>query len=112
MLTPAATEAELRRLAKKLEERTDALAELLQAAAEADVTYRLTYAKALLAADGKTVSDREAQATLHTAAELYERKTTEAVADACREAVRSLRDQLSAVQSVNANVRHAAGLAS
>ena len=35
---------------------------------------------------------------------------TEAVADACREAVRSLGDQLSAVQSVNANVCHLVGL--
>jgi hypothetical protein len=110
MLTPAATEAELRRLAKKLEQRTDELAPLLQAAAEADVAYRVEYAKALLVADGKTVGDREAQATLDTEKELWARKTSEATADACREAVRSLRDQLSAVQSVNANVRHAAGL--
>jgi lactam utilization protein B len=110
VLTPSATEAELRRLAKKLEDRTDVLAELLQTAAEADVTYRVSFAKALLDAKGKTVAEREAHATLFTSGELYERKTTEAVADACREAVRSLRDQLSAVQSVNANLRHAAGL--
>ena len=42
--------------------------------------------------------------------ELRERKTTEAVADACRDAVRSLWDQVSAVQSVNANLRHLVGL--
>ena len=42
--------------------------------------------------------------------ELRERKTTEAVADACRDAVRSLWDQVSAVQSVNANVCHLVGL--
>lgn len=103
MITPAATEAELRRLAHKLEERTDALAGLLHAAAEADVTYRIAYSKALLAASG-TVAEKEAQATLACEKQLWTRKTAEATADACREAVRSLRDQLSAVQSVNRNV--------
>ena len=81
------------------------MADLLAAAAEADVRYRLAYAKALLRADGDTVGEREAAALLTVADELAERKTTEAVADVCREAVRSLRDQLSAVQSVNANAR-------
>jgi hypothetical protein len=109
-VTPAAAEAELRRLARKLEERTDALAGLLRTAAEADVAYKLAYARALLRAAGDTVSEREAAATLAVADELRDRKTTEAVADACREAVRSLRDQLSACQSLNANTRYAAGL--
>jgi hypothetical protein len=112
VLTPAATEAELHRLTKKLEERTDALAGFLEAAAEADVAYRFAYAKALLRADGDTIPIREANATLAVEQELWDRKTTEAVADACRETVRSLRDQLRAVQSVNANVRYAAGLTS
>lgn len=108
-LTPTQTEAELRRLAHKLEERTDALALLLMEAAEAEVAYRVAYAKALVQAEG-TVPVREALATITAEALLRERKRAEAVGDACREAVRSLRDQLSAVQSVNANVRHAAGL--
>jgi hypothetical protein len=111
-VTPHQAETELCRLARKLEERTGALADLLQTAAAADVSYRLAFAKALLAAEGATVAEREARATLATEAELRERRTTDAVADACREAVRSLRDQLSAVQSVNANVRHLAGLSS
>jgi hypothetical protein len=42
--------------------------------------------------------------------ELRERKTTEAVVDRCREAVRSRWDQVSAVQFVNANVCHLGGL--
>lgn len=110
MLTPAKTEEELRRLAKKLEARTDALAGLLQAAAEADVEYRVNFARALLVSRAKTVAEREAEATVTCEDLLWKRKISEAEADACREAVRSLRDQLSAVQSVNANVRHAAGL--
>jgi hypothetical protein len=111
-VTPAAVEAELRRLAHKLEDRTDALAGLLKTAAEADVEHKLAYAKAILKAEGGTVAEREAAATLAVEAELRDRKASEAVADACREAVRSLRDQLSAVQSVNANVRYHAGLSS
>jgi len=109
-VTPAMAEAELRRLARKLEERTDALAELLTTAAAADVAYKVAFAKALLQATGATVAEREAHATLATQTELTTRKVSEAIADACREAVRSLRDQLSAVQSVNANVRHLAAL--
>jgi hypothetical protein len=73
------------------------------------VGYKLAYARAPLRADGDTVSEREAHALLAVADELRG-KATEGVADACREVVRSLRDQLSAVQSVNANVRHLAGL--
>src|SRR5262245_41427284 len=100
-VTPAAAEAELRRIAKKLEQRTDSLADLLCAAATADVTYKLAFAKALLRAVGDTVAEREAVALLAVEHELRERKATEAVADAAREAVRSLRDALSAAQSIN-----------
>ena len=69
LVTPAAAEAELRRVAHKLEERTDALAGLLQAAADADVAYRLEHARVLLAADGSTVAERQAAATLAVADE-------------------------------------------
>jgi hypothetical protein len=106
---PAQVENELRRLARKLESKTDALAELLIAAAKADVAYRVSHAKALLAADG-TVQERDAIAVLAVKDALLERKITEAVADAARESVRSLRDQLDAVRSINANTRYAAGL--
>lgn len=109
MLTPHEAEETMIRIAHKLEEQTDALAELLMAAAEADVTYRVAYAKAILRAEGK-VAEQEAKATLECEEILFRRKTTEAIADACRESVRSLRDQLSAAQSANANVRSLAGL--
>ena len=110
MLTPAACEEELRRLSKKLEERTDALAGLLVNAATTDVDYRVEHAKALLRSVCPTDKQREADATEQTAELLRTRKVSEAHADACREAVRSLRDQLSACQSANANVRFQAGL--
>jgi len=104
-LTPDTITEEVRRLARKLEQRTDDLAELFQTAAEADVAYRVEYAKALLVADGKTAGEREAVAVTRCARLLEARKTSEAVADSARESVRSLRDQISAVQSVGAMVR-------
>jgi hypothetical protein len=112
VITPAAAERELSRLSVKLEEQTDALALLLHAAAEADVNYKLAHARALLGADGDTVGEREAGAILACADLLRERRISEAVADAARESIRSLREQLGAVRSINANVREQAGLSS
>jgi hypothetical protein len=66
-VTPHQVEAELRRLARKLEECTDSLCGFLRDAAEADVSYRLAYAKALLAAEGATVAEREACAVRSSA---------------------------------------------
>jgi len=109
-VTPAQAEAELRRLARKLEAKCDELPGLLRAAGAADVAYKLAYAKALLRAEGDTVAEREARATLAVADELTTRKTTEAVADAAKESIRALRDQLSAAQSINSNVRYTSGL--
>jgi hypothetical protein len=103
--SPEDVEREVRRLARKLEAKTDELAELFHDAAEAEVAYRVEYAKALLVADAKTVAEREAAATVYCEKLLWDRKTKEAVADAAREAARSLRDQISAVQSVGAMVR-------
>jgi hypothetical protein len=83
-ITPAEVEAEMRRIARRLEDRTDALAGLLESAAEADVACRLAFPRQLLVAEGSTVAEREAAATLAVASELRARKTTEAVADAFR----------------------------
>ena len=110
MLTPGQCEDELRRLSKKLEDKTDALAGLLQEAAQAEATYRIEHAKALLRSVCPTDKQKDADATEQTAVQLTLRKTSEAVADAAKESVRSLRDQLSACQSANANVRFQAGL--
>jgi hypothetical protein len=111
IITPAEAEAELTRLSAKLEEKSDELPGRLQTAAEADVAYRLAYARALVRAEGDTVSEREAGATLAVETELRDRKYSEAIADACRESIRSLREQLRACQSINANARERAGLA-
>jgi hypothetical protein len=104
-VTPETIENEVRRLARKLEERTDELAVLFRAAAEADVAYRVAYAKALLASNEKTVGRQEADATVKTADLLQARKIAEALAESAKESTRSLRDQISAVQSVGAMLR-------
>lgn len=108
-LTAQQAEDALGRLAWRLEAKTDALSSLLLDAAEAEVRYKVAYAKALLRSELKTVAEREADATLQCENELMARKTTEAVADACRESVRSLRDQLDAVRSLNASARDQSG---
>jgi hypothetical protein len=100
MLTQAGIEQEIHRIAGRLEERTLTYAELAEVAAEADVVYRVAHAKALLASARNTVSMREADATIECESLLRSRRVSEAVADACKEAVRSLRDQLSALQSL------------
>ena len=119
MLTPADCEEELRRLCNKLEERTDALGKLLTDAAERDYEYRQAYAEAQLkVAEGEldtpslkpTVAEKDAVVTTHIAGHTKLHLRSKAEAQACLEVVRSLRDQISAVQSANANVRGQAGL--
>jgi hypothetical protein len=104
-------EQEVRRLARKLEQQTDELATLFREAAEAEVRYRVEYAKSMYKAPGATFKDREAWATANTAELLLDRKVKEAVAEAAKQSVYSLRDQISAVQSVGAMVRASMGLA-
>lgn len=104
-VTPASIENEIRRLARKLEQKTDDLAELFETAAKAEVTYKIEFAKQVLSSSAKTVGEREAAATAACAGLYFDRKVAEAVADAARESVRSMRDQLSAVQSVGALLR-------
>jgi anti-sigma regulatory factor (Ser/Thr protein kinase) len=104
-LTPQRVDDELRRLSRRLEAKADELAELAGAAAEADVAYKVEHAKALLRSALKTVAEREAEATILTERLLRDKRTKEAVAEACKEACRATRDQLSACQSIASNLR-------
>lgn len=103
--TPSSVEREVRRLARKLEDKADELAVLFREAGEAEALYRVEYAKALLLSEKKTVAEREADATVRCELLLKDRKAKEAVADAAKEAGRHLAAQLNAVQSVGAMVR-------
>ena len=103
-VTPDRIESEIRRLTREAEERRAELPKLYRAAAEADAAYRISYAKALLRAEGP-VAIREAQATADTGDLLWERKVSQSIADAARDAAQLLKSQLLGVQSVGAMIR-------
>lgn len=75
-------------------------------AAEADVAYKVKYAKEFLKAEG-TLGIREHVATVACAEELAARKTTEALLLSAREAGMNMRARLDAARSLNTNVRGA-----
>ena len=104
VLNPAAVEAELIRFVSLLEKATQETARRGKRAAEAEVAYRVAFAKAILVAEG-TVAERDAHATIVTERELLARRLHEASLDAARDASRNLREQLGALRTVNANLR-------
>lgn len=104
VLSQAQVEQEIVRLSNLAEKATTALAKRARSAAEADADYKAAHAKAYLEADG-TVAEREAQAALATQVQYRDRKIAEALFMSAQEAGRSYRAQLSALQSINANLR-------
>ena len=97
-------EAEILRLSARAEHITQEIAKRARAAAEADVTYKVAHAKALLLAEGPQYI-RDAEATGQTAVEYRERRGTEALLLSAQEAGRNVRAQLDALRSINANHR-------
>lgn len=93
-------ESEILRLSDELERATGELADLSERSARAEVTHKLRYFQALIRAEGKTMAEREARAHLRTAVSYEERKLAEALRESGLERCRSLRSQLSAVQTV------------
>jgi len=101
----AQVEAELARLAEMAERVTHAMKDRALEHAKAEVAYRAAFARAVLAAEGPTVAEREAVATL-ASIEAYEaRKLAEATMEAAKEAGRNYRAALDAWRSVNGNLR-------
>ena len=110
-VNPAEIESELLRLSGLLEERTEELAKHSQVAAETEHAYKLAEGRALieLSKQKVTADVRKALALVGTA-ELHEsRLLAAAVRDSAQEACRSLRAQLSALQSINGNYRGITG---
>jgi hypothetical protein len=97
-------ESEILRLSERAEQITQALAKRAREAAEADVTYKVAHAKALLLADGPQYI-RDAEATVKTEVEYRERRGAEALLMSAQEAGRNVRSQLDALRSINANHR-------
>lgn len=98
-------ESEILRLSARLEAATDEYARLITLAAEAEVEHKKAHAKATLRSTEGTVAQRDAEAVLSCVNEIVQRKMTEAVAGAQKELLHSLRAQLSALQTLAANIR-------
>lgn len=104
MLTPADLQSEMIRLSRLLDQGIDYLTEAAVEYAETDNAYRMARAKALLESEG-TVSERNAQADLATSKERVAARLADGMKQAALEAVRSRRQQLSALQSLAAAYR-------
>lgn len=97
-------ESEIVRLSARAEDVTQKLAVRSREAAEADVTYKVAHAKALLLAEGPQYV-RDAEATAKTEQQYREKRATEAMLLSAQEAGRNVRAQLEALRSINANHR-------
>lgn len=95
---------EILRLSSLLDERIGEYSSLALGAAEAEADYRIAYAKAYLATEG-TVQFREQTAVAQCRNELTQRLISAGVRDSCQESMRSIRAQLSALQTLAANER-------
>ena len=115
MSDPGSVESAILTLDAELEEVTDAYALAAQQAAEAESTYRLEKAKALLQVDGRNAEEREAKALAYKVGEqtigdlLFLRNARESVAQGYLERMRSVRARLSAQQSLLRNYQEVAG---
>lgn len=101
-------EGEILRLSTVLEDSTDEFAKLAREAAEAEHAYKIAYHSHLLNATG-TEKARIATAETNSDKKRWAHKSSEAVRDACQEKLRSLRSQLSALQTIAANTRSLGG---
>ncbi len=97
--------AEARRLSNKIDEGVRALNLSAQESASAERDYRLAKARAWTVHTEGTAKEREARVDASTADERFVRDLAEAGRQAALEALRSRRQQLSAVQSLAAAFR-------
>ena len=104
-MNPSQIESEIVRLSEELEKRTDALAEVSQRAAKAEHEQKKAEALAIikLAKERLTADVRKAMALATTADAHETRLISAAERDSTQEACRSLRAQLSALQSLLRN---------
>lgn len=102
-------EEEIVRLSKSLEDATGLLSVRAQEAATADINYKRESSKAALRAEGKNAAEREAEVFLVTEQEYAARRISEAHHSSQLEVCRSLRSQLSALQTLVRIVSQQAG---
>lgn len=105
-LTQFEVEKELKRLADELGgEVLDELAEVSKAAAQAEATFKVGYAKAVLTSEYKTLKDREYDATVKTEDLLFQMRAKEALVRLMREKCAAYRSSIDALRTIAANVR-------
>lgn len=100
-------EEEVWRISQLLDVQVGEVALRARRAAEAEVAYKLAYAKATLVVEGATVAERDAKALLRCEAQYAEYKASGAVLLAAQEAGRSLRAQIDALRTLSASQRAA-----
>jgi ribosomal 50S subunit-associated protein YjgA (DUF615 family) len=104
-MNPVAVENELVRFVNLLERATQEVGRRGRAAAIASADYRAGYARAIVAARGATVSEREAEAAIATDELFRARVVADAALDAARDAARNMREQLGALRTIAASLR-------
>lgn len=103
-LSAAQVEGEIRRLCDRMEIFTEQLAREAEEAGRSEAAHKAAYASAFLKAEG-SVSQREQEATLQTAAVFRARKIAEAHYYSTREALGTVRAQVDALRTIAANIR-------
>ncbi len=98
-------ESEIRRLSDLCERATHEVRKRGEAAAKARTDFKVEFAKARLRSEGKTVDQRDDEATVATGGLMMEKEFTEALFESAREAGRNFRAQLDAMRSINSNLR-------
>lgn len=99
-------ETELERL---IDGMTTALVELekhSQTAAQAEVAHKVKYAQELLRSEQKTVALKEAEATVATEKEAWERAVSERLERLAREKLQSYRSSMDSIRSLMVNARN------
>ncbi len=104
MTTTQDLNAELIRLSRKLDEAHAELVKQARAYADAEHAYRLARSSAFLSSSG-TVGEREAHTDQATAGVRRDRDLAEGLKQSALEAVRSLRGQMSATQTIAGSLK-------
>lgn len=104
VLTQAEVEGEILRLMGELETRTEGLADLATNAAETSVNFKVAWARAFLGCEGP-MDVRRATAGVETEQVALLSETSQALYQAAKEGLNSLRVQIDALRTISANVR-------
>lgn len=104
-LNPVAVERRILELSNLISQGVKQVTDRLRAYRQADAEYDRAKARAQLAAEGKTVADREAAVELATIAERDARDVAEVAYSHVNRRVKAFEKELDAIRSIGANVR-------